>query len=79
MTHPTLAALTLDEIRERGASARRMGLPYFGTNPFVADSSIEDLDVWAARAATWWAGWLAEDRGRDVAVQALLNSGPRFT
>ena len=45
MTHPTLAKLTLDEIHERGVHARRMGVPYFGASPFVADSSIKEFDV----------------------------------
>lgn len=77
MTHPSLANLTLAEIRDRGVQARRMGVPYFGTNPFVADNSIRDFDLWAAKASAWWAGWLQEDRGRDEAVQARVR-GPRF-
>jgi hypothetical protein len=77
MTHPSLANLTLDEICDRGVHARRMGVPYFGTNPFVADNSIRDFDVWAAKSAAWWAGWLQEDRGRDEAVHAHVR-GSRF-
>ena len=77
VTHPSLANLTLAEIHERGASARRLRVPYFGANPFVADSSIKDFDTWAEKSAAWWAGWLTEDRGRDAAVQAHVR-GPRF-
>lgn len=73
MTHPTLANLTLAEIHDRGVHARRMGVPYFGTNPFVADRSIKDFDVWAAKASAWWAGWLQEDRGRDEFGQAHVR------
>lgn len=78
MTHPTLASLTLAEIHERGRRARIMGVPYFGTNPFAADSSIKDFDEWAAKTSAWWAGWLQEDRGRDQAVHAHVHGGPRF-
>ena len=75
MTHPALAKLTLAEIHERGRRARIVGVPYFGANPFVADNSIEDFDLWAAKCSAWWAGWLAEDRGRDAMVQAHVNCG----
>ena len=77
MTHPALASLTIAEIHDRGAHARRLGVPYFGANPFVADNSIRDFEVWAAKASAWWAGWLQEDRGRDESVQAHVH-GPRF-
>lgn len=56
---------------------RRLGVPYFGANPFVADNSIRDFEVWAAKASAWWAGWLQEDRGRDASVQAHVH-GSRF-
>ena len=78
MTHPSLAHLSLAEIHERGRRARIMGVPYFdGANPFVADNSIRDFEVWAAKASAWWAGWLEADGGRDAAVQAHVQ-GPRF-
>lgn len=70
-THPALANLTLAEIHERGARARRMSLPYFGCNPFLHDDT--------AKVSAWWAGWLRGRRGgRDKHVQAHLHGGPRF-
>lgn len=74
MTHPALASLTLDEIRERGRQARKMGMPYLGANPFVGDDSIEPLELWTAKCMAWNAGWIEEDAGRSAAVLQHLRA-----
>lgn len=74
MTHPALDSLTLGDIRDRGRQARRMGLPFVGSNPFVGDDSIEPLEEWAAKCMAWNAGWLEEDRGRSLEVLRCLRA-----
>lgn len=74
MTHPALACLTLAGIRNRGGEARRKGLPYLGSNPFVGDDSIEPLEEWATKCMAWNAGWLEEDRGRSLEVLRWLRA-----
>lgn len=72
MTHPALDSLTLDELRARGADARRLGLPDL-SNPLLRDQSLS-LERFVARGGAWSAGWLVEDAGRTESVQRHLRA-----
>lgn len=68
---PALERASLDEIRRRGADARRLGLP-FHSNPFYASREI-DLGKWFSRFSAWSEGWAEEDAGRDPPPQERMR------
>lgn len=76
MTHPDLTELSIAEIHHRGRDARRMGLPYFNSNPFAADTSLP-LDECVAKSLAWYGGWIDEQGAKmpaEVEGQLLRDS-----
>jgi hypothetical protein len=66
----------LSGICGRGIAARQAGESYF-SNPFyfstLPTTTVEQFEAWCQLCEAWSAGWLAEDAGRDPAVQSLMR------
>ena len=66
----------IEGIRRRGQLDRAAGFA-FGENPFYAArlplNTPEQLFEWNDQCLAWASGWLAEDAGRDTALQSLLK------
>jgi hypothetical protein len=71
MTPAALKDLSLREIRQRGADARRLTLPFF-SNPFHRSSDLP-LEEWVAKCMAWSDGWLHVDAGRTESVHWLMR------
>jgi hypothetical protein len=69
--HRALLQLTFDEVRQRGANARRLTLPFF-SNPFHRRNDLP-FEEWVARCSAWSAGWIQEDAGRTESLKRLLR------
>ena len=71
-----MQATDLAGIHQRGRDAQRAGSS-FHENPIysakVPINTPESLIDWHNCCLAWASGWLAEDAGRDKAMQALLK------
>jgi hypothetical protein len=72
--------VTLADLNEAGAAARRRGEPYLSNPQLFADAdwaSIDEMFAWSFRGLAWFDGWLRQDEGRDKDVAAFVRMQQR--
>ena len=61
----------LDGITRSGAQARAKGASYFDNPHLISDAPFDER--WMMVVDAWSTGWLKEDAGRDLQMQALAR------